>query len=342
MKVYPGWMDRVSYVGSRIRTRESQPPRGLAASRRVECNRGRCVLLGSTVRDGESARLEWCTDFSVFIGAIAATVKFIPFLLAVLLVVERPSRRTVAFGGVLIYGVELTLTVSQTIMSGFPGRIGLSVLAVPLPRVVVFLSIALAVWLAYHDGYERLVSILGGATQHPLFAMVADNRIGPALTLRRGLVTAGLAAIVGAGGLVLVGGLSDLLGAIARAGGSAPAVIPREYFWAVGIPVDRLPNRWAFEASFLLGILFVTGPRLLPRDLIKGLAVVLGVQSAVKLLPALLPPVQPVYLFGPSSPGLAALQDATVLVGIAAAVWLAFHGGLETLHSHTGLWPLPG
>lgn len=258
---------------------------------------------------------------------------FVPFLLAVLFVVAQPSRRTLAGGAVLVYVVDLLLTVGQSLLGGYSNMLGLPVLAVPLPRVVVFLSIATAVWFAYHGGYERIVSVVGNATKHPLFAVVVDNRIGPGLSLRRGLVAAVLGAIVGAGGLVVAGGVSDFLGRIARQGlaGSGPPMIVSGFFWNVGIPPARLPKRWAFEASFLLGVLLVTGPRVRPRDLGNGLVVVFGVQSVVKLLPALLPPFRVPSLFGPSSPLLGPLHDATMLVGIAAAVWLAFHDGLERL-----------
>jgi hypothetical protein len=63
--------------------------------------------------------------------------------------------------------------------------------------------------------------------------------------------------------------------------------------------------------------------------------VVFGVQSTVKLLPALVPPFDPVYLFGASGPVFAPLRDAAVLAGVAVGAWLAFHGGSETLRRVT-------
>jgi hypothetical protein len=268
----------------------------------------------------------------VLAGWISATVVSVPFLLAVLVVVAGPTRRSVAGGAVLVYAFDLLVTVGWTSLRGFPGGIELAVLAVPLARVVSLLAVATAVWLAYHGGYDRLVSAAGNATRHPLFAVVADSRLGPALPLRRGLVAAGIAAIVGAAGLVVVGGIADLLGALARVGTaeSSIAVFSRDWVRDVGIPAARLPVEWLFEASFLLAVLFVTGPRLRLRDLLKGLAVVFGVQSTVHLLPMLLPPFDPVYLLGSPGPVLTPLGDAILLSGVAAAVRLGFHGDRST------------
>lgn len=270
-------------------------------------------------------------------GGVLATAAFVPFLLAVLVVVAGPSLRAVVGGAVLVYAFDLLLTVGRAILTDLPGGIELTVLAVPLVRVVTFLAVATAVWLAYHGGYERLVSAAGNADHHPLFAIVADEQIGPALSLQRGLVVAGLAAIVSAGGLVLVGGIGDFLRAVARSetAGSTTIVFHQGQTLSVGISLAQLPAQWLFEASFLLAVLFVTGPWLGVRDLLKGITVVFGVQSTVTLLPVLVPPFRPVELWDTSSPVLTPLGDAILLVGIAIAVWLAFHGGLETLQHHT-------
>lgn len=274
-------------------------------------------------------------------GGALTTVAYVPFLLAVLIVVAGPSRRAVAGGAVLVYVFDLLLIVGQTFLT--PVGIGFTVLAVPLVRVVALLAVATAVWLAYHGGYERLVSATGNADQHPLFAIVADEQIGPALSLQRGLVVAGLAAIVGAGGLVLVGGIENLLRAVVRleTAGSTTIVFRQGQTTSVGIPLARLSAQWLVEASFLLAVLFVTGPRLGARDLLKGVAVVFGVQSTLALLPALVPPFRPVYLLAASGPVLAPLDDVILLFGIAAAVWLAFHGGLETLQHQTRWGTVP-
>jgi hypothetical protein len=296
----------------------------LAAAALVALSWGRLLLTG----DAPDAPGEILVGVST--GVILATVAFVPFLLAVLLVVASPSRRSVAGGAALVYVVDLSLTVGQALPNSIP--VGFVVLAVPLARVATFLAVATAVWLAFHGGYDRLASAAGEADQHPLFATVADRRIGPALSLQRGLVAAGLAALVGAGGLVLAGGVADLFRTVARSGtGSAIVVFPRAQVWNVGIPPARLPREWLFEASFLLGVLFVTGPRLGSRDLLKGIAVVFGVQSTAALLPALVPPFRPVDLWAASGPLLSPLSDVVVLVGIAVAVRLAVHAGPGTL-----------
>ncbi|MFC4359754.1 hypothetical protein ACFO0N_17555 [Halobium salinum] len=267
----------------------------------------------------------------VLVGVVTGTalgaVSFVPFLLAVLLVVARPSRRSVAVGVGLVYATDLALAVGQSLLSGVPAGVGVVVLAVPLPRVASVLAVATAVWVAYHGGYERLASAAGNADQHPLFAIVADRRLGPGLSLRRGLVAAGLAAAVGVGGVALAGGVGEVLRAATQQG--TVAVLPRGGAWSVGIPLARLPIRWLFEASFLLGVLFVTGPRLGGRAVLKAVAVVVGVQSAVRLLPALVPPFRPVELWAPSGPVLTPLDDLLLLVGVALAVRWGFRAGSD-------------
>jgi hypothetical protein len=285
-------------------------------------------------------------DLTVLVGAvtgvIGATVASVPFLLAVLFVVTRPTRRSLLAGALLVYVGDVLTAVGQRLLTGVQTGVDLTVLVVPLTRVVALFAIATATWLAYHGGYERLVAATGDATQHPLFAVVADERVGPALSLQRALVAAGVAALVGAGGLVAVGAVGSLVDALTRSvtGGSGVVVGSRAWVRDVGISLPRLPRRWLFEASFLLAVLFVTGPRLRGRDLLKGLAVVFGVQSTVFLLPMLRPPFRPVYLFGAPGPILTPLTDASLLVGVAVAVWLGGHGGLARLGQATGVGSL--
>lgn len=318
---------------------------GLLAVAFVAFHMGRLLLAGSS--PGTASE----TILGVLAGGTLSTAWFVPLVLAVLLVVAGPSRRTVAGGAVLVYVVHLVLTVVRAVWTGalggvpgsVPGGIDPVVLAVPLPIVATFLAVATAVWLAYGGGYERLVAATGDADQHPLFAVVADERIGPSLSLQRGLVAAGVGALVGVGGLVLAGGIADLLQAFARSGVAEPGTtqITRIPARGVGIPLTRLPVEWLLVASFLLAVLFVTGPRIWPRDVLRGIAVIFAVQSAVELLPALLSPDRPLELRAASGPILAPVGDAILLVALAVAVWLAFHGGLETLRNSAGSRPVP-
>jgi hypothetical protein len=226
-----------------------------------------------------------------------------------------------------VYVIDLLLLVGRAVLSRVPEQLELVVLAVPLSRVAIFLAIAVAAWLAYHGGYERLSVAAGNTDQHPLFAIVADKRIGPTLSLQRCLVVAGLAGLVGAGELVLAGRIGDLFRTIAqlRTTGQITIVASQGAAWNVEIPLSQFPEQWLFEASFLLAVLFVTSSRLSARDLLKGLAVVFGVQSTVKLVPAFLPPSRPRELWASSGPVLTPLGDAFLLFGIAVATPLAFH-----------------
>lgn len=322
---------------------------GLVAVAFVGFNVGRLLLAGSSPGEAAAAILE------VLTGGTLSTAWFVPFVLAVLFVVAGPSRRTVAGGAVLVYVVHLVLTVVRTIVIGATGGVpggdpgtvqrGIDpvVLAVPLPIVATFLAVATAVWLAHQGGYERLVAATGNADQHPLFAVVADEGIGPSLSLQRGLVAAGLAGLVGAGGLVLAGGIADLLQVFAGSGAAEGTTIQLTRIPArdVGIPLSGLPVQLLLEASFLLAVLFVTGPRIWPRDVLRGMAVIFGVQSGVNLLPVLLSPDRPLELWAASGPILAPVGDALLFVAITVAVWLAFHGGLETLQHSAGSRPVP-
>lgn len=275
--------------------------------------------------------------FSVLYGGVLATVLFAPFLLAVLVVVADPSLRTVAGGAVLVYAVDLAVTVWQSGLVRFPTDVRLVVLAVPLPRVGTLLAVATAVWLAYHGGYDRLAAATGEADQHPLFASVADRSLAPALSLKRGLLAVGLGGLVSAGGLVAAGWLSDALRALGRpeSGDVTRVVVRPAPFVDVGVSLGQLPVEWLVAASFLLAVLCVTGPRLEPRDLLKGVAVVIAVQVPLAVLSAsgLAGRGGPLAAVQGASP--APVEDAILLAGIAVAVWLAYEDGLETLEHRT-------
>lgn len=266
---------------------------------------------------------------AVVVQWVVATVMFAPFLLAVVGAVARPTPRVVAGGAVLVYGVDLLATVGGALVTGFPGSVGPVVLAVPLSTVVRLLAVAVAVWLAYHGGYDRLAAAAEGADRHPLFAALPETRLGPELRVKRGLVAAGLGALVGAGGLVAANGIVELVRTATRAGaGSSVSVtVSGAWAWNVGIPASQFPIEWLSEASFLLAVLFVTGRRVSVRGLGKGIAVILGVQFATVVVPALVAPARPLDLGAPAGPVLASLGDVFLFVGVAVAVRLAVHAG---------------
>jgi hypothetical protein len=282
------------------------------------------LALLSAVPSGDPADLLGVSPLPVLLGVALATVTAVPFLVALLLVVTTPSRRVAAAGAGLVYAVDLVAVVaSRTTLSPGPG-LDLGVLAAALPRVVTVLAVATAVWLAYGGGYARLAGWTGDAVRHPLFAQLDGRQLGPGLTLRRGLLAAGVAGLVAAGGLVAVGGLHHLLSTVGR-----PATVESVTVSfsgpdsdAVGVSLTRLPARWLVEASVLLAVLFVAGPRRSALDLLKGLGLLVAVQSAVVLVPAFLPPVDPVFLLGARGPLAAALPDAMLLVGLAVGVRL--------------------
>lgn len=89
-------------------------------------------------------------------------------------------------------------------------------------------------------------------------------------------------------------GIADVLRAVthAGAGASTSVIVSVAWVWNVGIPSSQLPVEWLFEASFLLAVVFVTGPRVAARDLAKGVAVIVAVQSATRLVPPLVPLVR--------------------------------------------------
>lgn len=272
----------------------------------------------------------------VYAGALA-TVLFVPFLLAVLPVVADPSLRTVAGGAGLVYVVDLLVTVGQTPRVGPLSDVELAVLAVPLPRVATLVAIATGVWLAHHGGYERLAAAAGDADQHPLLAHVPDRPIGPSLSLQRGLVVAGIAGFLGAGGLVVTRWVSEVLQSIGRTGSTEVTriVIRPSPLVDVGVSLGQLPIQWPIAATFVLAVLFVTGPRLRASDLLKGVAVVLVVQAPLALLSTTGPSVSALDLLAGTEAAPTPLADVILLTGIAVAVWLTYHGGLETIEHRT-------
>jgi len=273
-------------------------------------------------------------------GWVMAALSQVPFLLAVLLVVATATPRTVAVGAFVVYVVNLLRTLVNAL--AVPAPLELTVFAVPLSSVVNFLGVATAVWFAFHGGYERLAAAVGDVDQHPLWANFAERRLGPGLSLQRGLVVAGLASFVAAAGFVLANAVGKFFRAVANADSARGTTVEfsRGGVWNVGIPLAEFPTEWLFTASFLLAVLLVTGSRTAPRDVLKGLAVIYGVQSGVKLLPALVPPFQPVDLWSPSGVVMGPTADAMLFLGIAVAVWLAFHGGLERVRAVARSKPL--
>lgn len=264
---------------------------------------------------------------TVFVALLSLAV-YAPFLLAVVWVVSDTHWKSVTTGAVLVFAFALFLPGGRRVEVPFDPSS--TELLVSMARVVSFLAVATAVWIAYNGGYERLTEPFDGVS-HPLFANVADTPLGADLDLQRGFLAVVLAGLVGAGGLVLVDSLHDLLLA-ATAGGTT-----RILFAQPGIPLEQLPIEFVAEASFLLAVLFVVGAGTTLRGLAKGIAVVFAVQTPLGLVPALLAPTWTVDLWAPQGPVLAPASDALVLLGIAVAVWLAFRGGIEALRDRMPL-----
>ncbi|MFC7176049.1 hypothetical protein [Halosegnis marinus] len=247
---------------------------------------------------------------------------YTPFLSALLLVADAPTRRRVALAGGLVYAFDLAVVAADALRYGATAGVAPTLLALPLARVATVLGVATAAWLAYHGGYERVAAAADGAPTHPLFAVVADEPLGPGLTLRRGVVSAGLGAAVAVGGRTAVGVALDLLGAV---GGSAPAGAAS--FAARSrntvVPPADLPVAWLATAVLLSAVLLVAGPRLRARDAATGAAVVFAGQAAVVLAATLLAPARPLSLVDPGGPLLAPLGDVVLFLGIAAglATW---------------------
>jgi hypothetical protein len=298
---------------------------GLAAAVLVAVSWGRLLLTDppatTTTRLVAGLLVEW----------LLSTVALAPSVLAIVLVVAAPSWRTVAGGATLVYLVDLVLIVGQLSLRGLPAGLELAVLAVPFERVITVLAVAVAVWVAYDGGFERLAAATGGADHHPLFALVADDRIGPALTVQRGLVAAVLAASVAVGGLVLTGQIEAALQAMSRSGETGGIAVDFSQAWLgdIGISPGQVPFEWLLQAAFLLGVTLVTGPRLRPRDFLKGVGVVFTIQSVATLLPPPNGPDRPVGLWTPTGPLLTPISDSILLVGIAMGIWLVFHSRFE-------------
>lgn len=262
-------------------------------------------------------------------GTVLSLAVYAPFLLAVVAVVGADSHwKAVVAGAALVFALGLPLAGGSRVTWPFDPTP--AVIAVSVAHVVSFLAVATAVWIGYHGGFERLAKPFEGVS-HPLFAFVADALRGAELDLHRKLLAALLAGLVGAGGLVLVAVLQDVLLAATAGPGT------RIGFTQAGIPLERLPVELVAETSFLLAVLFVVGARRPLRGLTKGIAVVFAVQTPLQLAPALLAPSRTVDPWAPEGPLLAPAGDALVLLGIAVAVWLAFHGGIETLRTRPPL-----
>lgn len=249
----------------------------------------------------------------------------VPFLVAVLVAVSSPTTRTVVGGAALVYVFGLLPSVVLSLAGTFPTAVDITILAVPLESVAEFVGIVAAVWFAYHGGYDRVVDVVRDADVHPLLAAFREE--GPGQSLQRPIVAAVLAAVVAVGGLVLAAGIQEFLRMLAH-GGSSPAVSV-DMYGDVGIGLDRIPLEWIREAAFLLAVVFVTGPDFDPVDVLKGVTAVVGVQSAVLLLPILTGSAAPAEFRNllAQSP----LFDLLTFLAIAAGAWLAFHGGLELL-----------
>lgn len=256
---------------------------------------------------------------------LLSAVGFVPYLAVVLATVAAPTRDTVAAGVAVLYGAGLlrALLFGRAVGVAFTP----ATLAVALDSVVPYLGVATAVWVAYGGGYERFTDAVADVPEHPLFAVLADQRVGPDLSLERGVVAAGLGALVATVGLVFNARFHDLL-----RDASTGVLDPTATFAtvSVGLEPDGAPEFLLFEAAFLLGVVFVAGPRVGPRALVKALALVAGVRSTAALVLAVVPSFE-ATLWGPSGPILGVLGDVTVLVGIGVGVWLAFEGGLERL-----------
>lgn len=267
-----------------------------------------------------------------FVGTLASNVVwYLPYLLVVLLTVVEPTRRIVVGGAVILYSVDLLFTWAAR--QAFAAETSLATFAGSLTIVFEYLAIATVVWVGYHGGYERLREALGDAQQHPLFAAIVDDRqLGRGVSIELALLAVVPAALVGALGLLFTGAVQRRLYDLATSGPNGPAVtINFGASTAAGVSTGQLPVEFALQASFLLAVLLVTGPQLARSDVLKGIAVIVGVESTVALLPTLLPPFRTVDLWAPDGPVMAPLAAVVPFLAIAAAVWLAFHDGREIL-----------
>lgn len=269
--------------------------------------------------------------FQFFGTLVSNVVWYLPYLLVVLVTVVEPTRRTVTGGAVILYSVDFLFTWASR--QALAAETTLATFAGPLTTVVQYLAIATVVWVGYHGGYERLREALGDAQQHPLFATIVDDRqLARGVSVERALLTVVPAALVGALGLLFTGAVQTRLYDLATSGPSGPSItINFGGTTAAGVRIEQLPVEFALQASFLLAVLLVTGPRFARSDVLKGIAVIVGVESTVALLPTLLPPFRTVDLWAPHGPVMAPLAAVIPFLAITAAVWLAVHDGTETL-----------
>ncbi len=244
---------------------------------------------------------------------VTGVLWYVPYLVVVLRFVTEPSEETALSGAIIVYAAGLLFAWLPPQVLGTGATLATAV--VPLGDVAAYLAVVTAVWLAYHGGAERV----GEGVDHPIAAIGADARLTPGLPLQRGLFAATAAAVLGTGGQVLTGVLHE------QARSAATAGFGVSFATGVGIPPERVPVELAFEAAFLLGVLLVTGPRLERRTVLKATGVVVGVQTTAALLSALFVDAE-LWAGGLL---LRPVAGAGTLLAIAAAVWLAFHDGLE-------------
>ena len=242
----------------------------------------------------------------------------VPYLLVVLRFVAEPSRENALSGAVIIYAVGLLLAWFSTQTLGTETTLATTVR--PLGNVASYLAVAAVVWLAYHGGVERLAEALDDPPEHPITALGEDTQLTPTLTVQRALVAAVAGALVGVGGRALTGMVYDQVRAATADG-------PTVSLTGVGVGVEQFPAEVGFTAAFLLAVLLVTGPRLSRRSVLTALGLLVGVQVAVVLLWALVVPG--LQLLPPGGRLMRPVAATSTLLAIAAAVWLAFHDGIE-------------
>ncbi|WP_277542421.1 hypothetical protein [Haloarcula laminariae] len=244
---------------------------------------------------------------------VTGALWYVPYLAVVLRFVAEPSGESALSGAIIIYAAGLLFAWVPTRVLGTEATLATAV--VPLGDVAAYLAVVAAVWLAYNGSAERVVE----GVSHPVAAIGSDARLTPDLPLQRGLFAATAAAALGTGGRVLTGVLHEQVRAAATTGFGV------SFTTGVGVPPERVPVELAFEAAFLLGVLLVTGPRLKWRTVLKAVGVVVGVQVTAALLNALFVDTELVA----SGLLLRPVAGAGTLLAVAAAVWLAFHDGLE-------------
>lgn len=243
---------------------------------------------------------------------------YVPYLLVILRFVAEPSRENAVTGAIIIYAVGLLFAWLPSRTLGTETTLATAVL--PLGNVSTYVAVVTVVWLAHHGGMERLAAAVGRPPEHPVTTLGEDTWLTPDLHVQRGLLAAVVGALVSAGGQVLTGVLYEQVQSVATDGSSVTLT-------NVGVPVGEFPAEVAFNAAFLLAVLLVTGPRLDRRAVLKATGLLVGVQMAVVLLWALVVP--DLQLLPPGGQLLRPMAAVSTLVAIAAAVWLAFHDGIE-------------